>query len=345
MTTRRALLAAPMLFLPRLRGADCSRARLALNTGTSPRLLRLAKQLGLEWADMGERPRALFPPPGQVPKGSAVGLTVEEIRKTKAAVESFGLKIAIMRLPSAPNVILGTKDRDRDIEIVQESIRTAGGERIPVLEYNWQILRASAGYFAAEGRGGTKLRAFDYDRIRRDPPIAEFAGITRDELFARLAYFLKAVVPVAEKEGVRLALHPNDPPVESYRGIPLPVRTADDLRRVTGVVDSPSNGITMDTGVMRETGADSVALIREFGRRDRINHIHFRNVRVAEPFNRYTETFLEEGDVDMKAAMRAICEIGYAQGIVPDHSPHLDNDSDDQLAGWSYAIGYMKALM
>jgi len=346
--TRRNLLTAPFAARLALAAAEAgSRIKLALNTGTSPRLLQLARQLGVEWADMGQRPAGLIPPPGSPPReGTTVtSWTVAQLQAIRSQVEAAGLKIAIMPLHAFPNAILSNKERDRDIDAVRQSIRAAGQAGIPVLEYNWYLLRASAGYYEVPGRGGSGLRAFDYERIRKEPPVAELAGLTRQEIFARLAYFLKAVVPVAQEAGVRLALHPNDPPVASFRGIPQAIRTAEDLRQVTRIVDSPANGITLDTGVMRETGADVIALIREFGKRDRINHVHFRNVRMHQPFDRYTESFIDDGEVDMKAAMQAFVETGYSQAMVPDHSPRLDNDSEDHIAGLSYAIGYMRALL
>ena len=347
MTTRRQMLSLPFAPLALAAAETAPGIKLALNTGTSPRLLRLAKQLGISWTDLSSRPSGLFPPPGSLPKESpgATAWTEQHLRGLQEQVRAEGLDIAIMPLHPFPNALLGNANRDRDIEAVQQSIRVAGKAQIPVLEYNWVVLRASAGYFEVKGRGGTGLRAFDYDRVRHEPPVPEAAGLSRDEVFARLTYFLKGVVPVAEEAGVRLALHPNDPPVPSFRGVPQAIRTADDLRRVTRVVDSPSNGITFDTGVMRETGANVVALIREFGKRDRINHVHFRNVRVEKPFERYTESFLDDGDVDMRAAMRAFVEVGYRRAMTPDHSPQLDNDSSDHLAGWAYSVGYMRALL
>jgi mannonate dehydratase len=346
---RRGLLTLPMGWACAAWAAESggSKVKLALNTGTSPRLLRLAQQLGVKWADMGQRPLGLIPAAGNPPKAGVVVTpwTAAHLSSLQSQVAAAGLKIAILPLHAFPNAILANKDRDRDIDAVRQSIRAAGAAGIPVLEYNWFMVRASAGYYETKGRGGVGLRAFDYARVANAPVVEELASLKREQIFARLAYFLKAVVPVAEQAGVRLALHPNDPPVASFRGIPQAVRTAEDLREVVRVIDSPSNGITMDTGVMRETGVDVVSLIREFGKRDRINHVHFRNVKMHKPFDRYTESFLDDGDVDMKAAMQAFVEAGYAQAMVPDHSPHLDNDSEDHLAGWSYAIGYMRALL
>jgi mannonate dehydratase len=150
-------------------------------------------------------------------------------------------------------------------------------------------------------------------------------------------------VPVAEESHVRLALHPNDPPVPNYRGIAQPVDTVEHWKRLVNFMPSPSNGITLDTGVTAELGANVPEVIRYFGQRDCINHVHFRNVRTTTPKYNYEETFIDEGQTDMLAAMRAFQEVGYSHMIVPDHSPVISGDAN-QFGAWGYALGYMRAL-
>jgi mannonate dehydratase len=306
--------------------------------------LRFSAQLGVEWIDLATRP-GLIPPPGRPPRGQSQPWNETEMRALVERLRGYGLRPGIRALPPFPNVLLGNAGRDRDIEVVQEAIRIAGRIGIPTLEYNFTLLRASAGYFRAEGRGGAGLRAFDAARLKDHPAVAEVAGVSREEAWRRLEYFLKAIVPVAEKAGVRLAIHPNDPPLESFGGAAQPVRTVADMKRLIEVVNSPSNGITLDTGVTREMGEDVVETIRYFGERDRINHVHFRNVRLDEPYVRYTESFHDDGDVDMLAAMRAFVAVGYRRLMVPDHTPLLSVDGEKHYAGWAFAIGYMKALL
>ncbi len=155
------------------------------------------------------------------------------------------------------------------------------------------------------------------------------------------------MIPVAKQAGVRpRRCTPNDPPVRALsRHQGLPLRTVADLKRLIEVAPSPSNGITLDTGVTREMGEDVVKTIRFFGTRDRINHVHFRNVRLRTRYTDYTETFIDEGDNDMLAAMRAFREVGYSHMLIPDHTSQLSVDSDEQWAGWAYAVGYIKALL
>jgi mannonate dehydratase len=215
-----------------------------------------------------------------------------------------------------------------------------------VLTYSFTALRASAGYRSldGEGRGGAHLRAFDYDVVKDLPPIEGVGTHTRDAMWERLSHFLERVVPVAEAAGVQLALHPNDPPVEVFRGVAQPVRTLEDLKAVTRIVDSPANTIFLDTGVLTEMGEDAPAAIRWFGERKRIGTVHFRNVVVQRRYERYVETLLDAGECDMAACMRAFAEVGYEGALDPDHTPGFDGDTLDTHVGWAYAIGQMIGL-
>ena len=349
---RRDLMAAlaAFAFAPPLRAQSGIKLGLGM-LDISDATLKFTRQLGLDWLAapaqylLESHPRGLVPAAGGAPGGGGGPWKEVEIRRIKERVETFGLHLGLLPLHGVPHVILGTPERDRDIEYAQESIRIAGRVGIPVLEYNFLAIRPSTGYYIVPGRGGAQLRAFDYERIKSLPRMPEVGEISREALWDRLTYFLKAVVPVAEKAQVRLALHPNDPPVERFRGTGLPLRSIADLKRLIDIVPSPSNGITLDTGVTREMGGNVVETIRFFGKRDCINHVHFRNVRLKSPYTAYTETFVDEGDNDMLASMRALREVGYSHMLIPDHTPQLSVDSAEQWAGWAFAVGYIKALL
>ncbi len=353
--TRRALLAGTAAaLLPSHSPAQAKPGGIKLGMGMldlSDATLKFVRQLGVEWFGcpaqyiVDSHPRGLVPAGGRAPGGSSGPWNEAEIARIKSRVESFGLKLGAVPLHGFPNVILGKPERDRDIENVQESIRIAGKLGIPVVEYTFLPIRPSEGYYVTDGPGGSKLRAFDNTRVKNLPPLPQVGELSADESWKRLTYFLKAIVPVAEQAGVRLTVHPNDPPIERFRGTGLPLRSIADLKRLIEIVPSPSNGITLDTGVTREMGADVAETIRYFGSRDRINHVHFRNIRLKAPYNEYIETFIDGGDNDMLAAMRAFREVGYSHMLIPDHTPQLSVDSDDQWAGWAFAVGYIKALI
>ena len=311
--------------------------------------LRFIAHLGVEWVTMGGPSAPTYTPDGSVIKGqnnssSEPPWKEADVVRVKARVESFGLKIGNMMLHDFRQAILGRAGADQDIEKVRESIRVAGKVGIPVVEYNWYALRAMGGYYQEPGRGGSIMAAHDYDRSRNLPVLPEVGEHSAADLWKRYERFLKAVVPVAEKAGVRLAVHPNDPPPPRYRGVDQILGSVDGLRRVCEIVKSPANGITFDTGVTREMGFNVIENIQWFGKRDQINHVHFRNVVMKAPREKYIETFIDEGDNDMLACLKALHAVGYPRLIHPDHVPKHPDDPE-QRGGWGYAVGQIKAMM
>lgn len=315
--------------------------------------LRFFRQVGVEEvavpvrlnADSNLRP--LVPPaqlkaPGPLPPM----WDEEELERIAAHVRAFDLEPTIVDLPLSGRVLLGQDGRDEDLRDIERRVQMAARVGLQVLTYNFTALRASEGYAAQEGagRGGAHLRDFDYARIKNLPPIDELGEHGMDAMWERLEYFLRAIVPVAERAGLRLALHPNDPPVPVYRGVAQPLWNLAAMKRLIEVVDSPANSIFFDTGVTTEYGEDAVEAIRYFGARDRIGTVHFRNVRVEEPYYKYTETFVDEGDCDIVACMRAFVEVGYRGSIDPDHTPGITGAAADSQAGWAYAVGQLRAL-
>ena len=178
-------------------------------------------------------------------------------------------------------------------------------------------------------------------------PLTEAGIVTEEQLWQGLAYFLEAVVPVAEEAGVRLAMHPDDPPLSPIRGVGRIMTCPDNSQRLIDMVPSPSNGITFCQGCFSEMGVDVPATIAHFCAQDRIYFGHFRNLRGTAA--RFTETFHDEGGADMYAIMRAFHESGYDGAIRPDHVPTLEGE-DKGHAGYTvlgrlFAVGYMRGLM
>ena len=318
--------------------------------------LNFYRQIGVEEATMPshysaefkEGPvRPLVPAAHRTPPGPQPSpWNEDELRRIKERIESFGLSPTVMALPVSGNIIMGKAGRDSDIASVKENIHLAGRLGLRALTYNFTALRASEGYAARPGggRGGSDLRDFDYERIRDLPPLENVGRHGYAEMWERLECFLQAVVPAAEAAGVRLAAHPNDPPVPEYRGVAQPLGDLDAHKRLIEIVDSPANCVFFDTGVTTEWGEDAVETIRYFGSRDRIGTVHFRNVRVEVPRYKYLETFIDEGDCDMAACMRAFAEVGYSGGIDPDHTPGIGGDTTDTRMGWAFAVGHILAL-
>jgi mannonate dehydratase len=174
-------------------------------------------------------------------------------------------------------------------------------------------------------------------------------------MWNNITYFLKAVIPTAEKANVRLALHPNDPPAPVSRGSQQIMGSVEGWKKLVSIVNSPSNGITFDCGVTREMGQDPVEVCRYFASRDRINHVHYRNVIVIKPYERYREVWIDEGLNNMFAIMKELVKNKYSHLIYPEHPRRLDYDSErGRIGGYpgggaytaiAYNVGYARAMM
>ncbi|MFH1486562.1 MAG: mannonate dehydratase [Chloroflexota bacterium] len=283
----------------------------------------------------------------------------------RSHVESYGLKLDTINLMPwrwSYKWMLGPPGRDEQIENTQKSIRNIGAAGIPILTYNIHALRLFRTSWHAPGRGGAFATGFDIDRVRDAPlmstgslitsrspdidsgliPASHRRPIDDDAMWKNLEYFLKAVIPVAEEAGVKLALHPDDPPIPSIAGVARIMRSPEAFRRAIEIVPSPCNGVLFCQGCFAEMGANIIEEIRYFGSRRKIFFVHFRNIRGdAESF---VETFPDEGQVDMLAAMKAYAEVGFDGPISPDHPLGIEGDTDWGHRYWAYAIGYMRGL-
>ena len=251
--------------------------------------------------------------------GPPMPWTASQLQPWVDKLKAGGVTLGNLMIGGFPNTIYGRPGRDEEIDKVRQSIQAAGQAGIPVVEYNFYAHRAMEGYFEQTAAAAQALPESDYDRMKDLPPLPEEGAHTLDEMWANISYFLKAVVPVAEKANVRLALHPNDPPFPLSRGSQQIMSTLDGWKHLIEIVDSPSNGITFDCGVTRELGEDPVAVCRYFGSRDRINHMHYRNPHMMTPYLKYDEGFIDEGDVNMFAVMRELVRLKYSRELNPEH--------------------------
>ena len=278
-----------------------------------------------------------------------------DLRSQLERAKAAGLTVCNMMIGGFANAIYARPGRDEEIENVRQSIRAAGKAGLPIVEYNWYAHRAMEGYYEETGRSGVGHTAFDYDRMKDLPPLPQEGAHTLDEMWANITYFLKAVVPVAQESGVRLALHPNDPPAPLSRGSQQIMGSVAGWKRLIGIVDSPANGITFDCGVTREMGEDPVEVCRYFASRKRINHMHYRNVIVRKPYEKYTEVFIDEGQVDMFGVMKEVVRQKYTGPIYPEHPRALDYDRErgpirgypggGGYAGEVFNVAYTRAML
>jgi mannonate dehydratase len=287
--------------------------------------------------------------------GPPIPWAADQLQPLVDRLKTSGLAIGNLMIVGFPNTLYGKPGRDEEIEKIRQSVQAAGRVGIPVVEYNFYAHRAMEGYFEETGRGGAGITGVDSARMNGLAPLPEEGAHSLDEMWANIAYFLKAVVPVAEKANVRLALHPNDPPFPLSRGSQQIMATLAGWKHLIEIVDSPANGITFDCGVTREMGEDPVQVCRYFGSRDRINHMHYRNPHVLTPYLKYDEGFIDEGDVNMFAVMRELVRLKYTREIYPEHPRALDYDrargpihgypGGGGYTGDVYDIAYAKAML
>jgi mannonate dehydratase len=287
--------------------------------------------------------------------GPPIPWSVSQIQPLIDKLKANGVTLGNLMIGGFPKTIYGQPGRDEEIEKVRQSIEAAGKVGLPVVEYNFYAHRAMEGYYEETGRGSAGLTGADYDRMKDLPPLPEEGARTLEEMWANITYFLKAVIPVADKSNVRLALHPNDPPFPMSRGSQQIMATLAGWKHLVEIVDSPANGITFDCGVTKEMGEDPVEVCRHFGGRDRINHMHYRNPHIMKPYVNYDEGFIDEGDVNMFAVMRELIRVKYTREIYPEHPRALDYDrargpihgypGGGSYAGDVYDIAYAKAML
>jgi mannonate dehydratase len=305
--------------------------------------IRRVKQLGVTHVTSG---------------GPKIPWNVKELRKIVNSYKGAGVKVQELYIGGFDKAIRGEEGRDKQIEDVKKSIQAAGKAGIPVLEYNWYAHRTMEGYYEVEGRGGAGYTAFNYDRVKNLPLLEGDKYMSADDLWNHFSYFLKKIIPVADKAGVRMSLHPNDPPAPKTRGGTAQILTTfDDYKRLVNIVDSPSNGMTGHPGYYNELGIDGLKVLRYLNDRDRINNVHYRNTIMFKPHKKYYEVFPDNGQVDMFAAMRLLIRMGYKRSIIAEHPRALDYDRENgSLNGYKYVggggyaglcfnVGYARAMM
>lgn len=253
--------------------------------------------------------------------------------------------VGIEDTPPMDLVRLGRPGRDEQIEWFQDYVRALGQVGVPTICYNW----LAVGTWARTGvefpeRGGAYVSGFDQDVANSQPRLLEPGEASAAELWSNLEYFLRAVMPVAREAGVKLALHPDDPPLPEVRGIPRIMGSLEAFDRLLEIDPSPENGITLCQGNFALMTDDLPAAIRRY--RDRIHFVHFRDVRgTAAGFR---ETFHDTGPTDLIECLRAYREIGYGGYLRPDHVPTLAGESNAKpgyaVLGRLHAIGYITGL-
>jgi mannonate dehydratase len=311
--------------------------------GMQEHKIALAKQMDVLGAVAGINPR-------MVNLGDVKPWDPKAITAVKEAWEKVGLNLNVIEGPPAlgDKTKLGLEGRDEEIAnfiTFMKNIKQYGG--IDTICYNWMPV---IGWYRTKndlpGRGGALVTAFDYEDVK-NAPLTQYGEVSKETMWKNLEYFLKAVVPEAEKAGVKLAMHPDDPQVDSIKGISRIMTTVDNFKKMVDLYPSPNNGITMCQGNFSLMEADIPEVVHYFGKRGLIHFVHFRNVKGGKL--KFEETFHDEGQIDMYAAMKSYYDIGFKGAIRPDHVPTMAGDSNEHpgysIIGTLYALGYMRGLM
>ena len=316
--------------------------KISVQVGSDPtdEDLQFVRQLGAEYVNIWVH---------------ADGATYENFVRLREKVEAAGLKvwnIGDLNVHNMEEVTLNLPGRDQKIEEYTTYLRNLGRAGIYYTTYAhmgngiWSTAREST-------RGGASARGFDlakadagyWDKKVFKAPLTHGRVYSQKEIWDNYTYFIKAVAPVAEETGVRIGIHPDDPPVPVLGGVPRCIfGNFEGYKRAFEIADSPNIGMCLCCGTWLEggklMGKDVLETIHYFGSRGKIFKIHFRNVNA--PLPHFVETFVDDGYMDMYKVMRALREVNYNGALIPDHIPEMIGGG---RAGTAYSIAYMKALL
>lgn len=301
---------------------------------------------------------------------------IEKIVAIKNAVEAQGLRLEVIEsVPVHEDIKLGKHTRDRLIENYGQTLRNLAASGIKVVCYNFMpVFDWTRTTLAMVLPDGSTTLAFDtkaIDKIDIDAGIdlpgwdssykpeelrallREYEIVDEEALWTNLTYFLERIIPIADSVGIKMAIHPDDPPRPIF-GLPRIVKNREDLRRLLSLVDSESNGLTLCSGSLgADLNNDIPAMVREFGSRGRIHFAHLRNVKVSEEGDFHeTSHKSSEGSLDMAEIVQAYFDTGFDGYVRPDHGRMIWGESGrpgyglyDRALGAVYLNGLWEGIL
>ena len=275
---------------------------------------------------------------------------LEQVKKAKEAWNAAGMTIVGVEGHPVPfeKLKLGVEGADEEIENTKWAIEALSKAGINMICYNFMAGQGwSRTNTKMEERGGAMTSEFDAGSSRTWG-MTRYGEVSEEKIWNNLTRFLKEVMPVADKFGVKMALHPDDPPLSPLRGIGRVLTSADAFRRVMNIVPSPMNGITFCQANFKLMNEDIYALAEEWITKNKIFFVHFRDVDGTR--EKFRETFHDNGPTDMVRMLEIYSKAGFNGPIRPDHAPTIEIDREDTRSGYTmggkvFAFGYMKGIM
>jgi len=286
--------------------------------------------------------------------------SLEELIGIKKEINNHGLELeAIENFDPAHwyDILLDGPKKKVQIENLKQLIRNVGRAGIPIFGYNFSLAGVSSRDIGPYARGGALSVGMNgsvdetpipngmvwnmiYDENALDGSLPK---IDHEELWKRLKYFLNEIIPVAEAAGVKMAAHPDDPPMPYVRNTPRLVYQPDLYQKLIDIKPSLSNNLEFCLGSIAEmTEGDVYEATDIYSKQDKISYIHFRNITGKVPY--YKEVFVDEGDIDMVKILKILKKNNFEGVLIPDHTPQMTCDAP-WYAGMAYTMGYMKAIM
>lgn len=306
--------------------------------------LKFLKQIGVDVVDI-----TLDICPGYVEAGGRANPAgLQQVAET---LDAAGLKVERANTFNHDylRTFLNQPGQEQEIENLQINAELCGEFGFPIMGI--QCFQASLMptfpkdlYQWVEGRGGSKHLSVDLTQALDQPLHGD--GPTHEQIWEQTLKIYRAVMPVAEQNQVRIAMHGNDPPVSSLYGIPQVLTRFADFDRLFAEVPSANNGMTFCVGTRYESGEDVLEGIKHFGEQGKIFHVHFRNVHGAIPSRRgYEEVLPDEGDLDMTKVAQALNDAGYTETLDYDHVMRLSSDGPEGRQYIAYCVGYMRGIL
>ncbi len=296
--------------------------------------IKFAQQIGADGFDIHN--------PASIPGFTEQGYPdLDGLVKLKEKLLAAGLGIFRVAPPDPKKFLRGEPGGEQELDHLCKTVEILGRAGIPFM--STPVHLENPGYrggYPVEHRGGYRMYGFDAERMKKrlqqepctDPPV--------EEHWPRCVHLYQRLVPIAERFNIKLILHPSDPPLPEAHISP---------RRWAGLLDavpSDHSGLLYCIGTRYESGVNIFEDIRLFGRKRKIFHTHFRNVRGTLPAaGGYEEVALDDGDMNMFKVLQTLKEVGFDGGLQLDHMPNYTGDSSNQERAWAYAVGYARALI